>query len=60
MKDLSLTQQYLLCVLNQKGKLPTFGFEKILCLSKAGVLELLMEHTLIYDHKKINCITSLI
>ena len=43
MKNLSITQQYLLCVLNKNGKLPAFGLEKTLCLSAAGVLELLME-----------------
>ena len=39
MKNLSLTQQYLLCVLNKNGKLPTFGLDKTLCLSAAVVLE---------------------
>lgn len=53
MKDLSLTQQYLLCVLNKNGKLPTFGLEKTLCLSAAGVLELLMEEALRFDGKKL-------
>lgn len=33
MKNLSLTQQYLLCVLNKNGKLPAFGLEKLfVCL----------------------------
>ena len=53
MKNLSLTQQYLLCVLNKNGKLPTFGLEKTLCLSAASVLELLMEETLSFDGKKL-------
>ena len=33
MKNLSLTQQYLLCVLNKNGKLPAFGLEKTLLKS---------------------------
>lgn len=53
MKNLSLTQQYLLCVLNKNGKLPTFGLDKTLCLSAAGVLELLMEDALDFDGKKL-------
>ena len=53
MKSLSITQQYLLCVLNKNGKLPAFGLEKTLCLSAAGVLELLMEDVLAFDGKKL-------
>lgn len=59
MKNLSLTQQYLLCVLNKNGKLPTFGLEKVLCLSAAGVLELLMEDVLAFDSKKLTVQSSL-
>lgn len=53
MKNLSLTQQYLLCVLKKNGKLPAFGIEKTLCLSASGVLELLMENILSFDGKKL-------
>lgn len=53
MKDLSLTQQYLLCALKENGSLPGFGVEKPLCLSAAGVLELLMEDILTFDGKKL-------
>lgn len=53
MKDLSLTQQYLLCALKKDGKLPAFGVEKTVCLSAAGVLELLMDQVLAYDGKKL-------
>ncbi len=42
MKDLSLTQEYLLCILRNKGKLSTFDIEKGMCLTGACVLELLM------------------
>lgn len=53
MKNVSITQQYLLCVLNKNGKLPAFGLEKPLCLSAAGVLELLMENVFALDGKKL-------
>lgn len=53
MKELSLTQQYLLCALKKDGKLPAFGVEKTVCLSAAGVLELLMDQVLSYDGKKL-------
>lgn len=59
MKNLSLTQQYLLCVLNKNGKLPAFGLEKTLCLSAAGVLELLMEDALSFDGKKLTVKSAL-
>ena len=42
MKDLSLTQEYLLCILRNKGKLSTFDIGKGMCLTGACVLELLM------------------
>lgn len=53
MKDLSLTQQYMLCTLKENGKLPALGLEKTLCLSASGVLELLMEDILAFDGKKL-------
>ena len=59
MKNLSITQQYLLCVLNKNGKLPAFGLEKTLCLSAAGVLELLMEDVLAFDGKKLTVQSTL-
>ena len=59
MKNLSLTQQYLLCTLKKNGKLPSFGIEKVLCLSASGVLELLMDDVLAFDGKKLTVKTSL-
>lgn len=43
MKNLSLTQEYLLCILRNKGKLSTFAIEKGMCLTGACVLELLLD-----------------
>lgn len=59
MKDLSVTQQYLLCALKKNGRLPIFGIEKTVCLSASGVLELLMEEVLAFDGKKLTIRTSL-
>lgn len=53
MKQLSLTQEYLLCVLNKNGKLSAFDLQKILCLSAAGVLELLLDDVFVLDGKKL-------
>lgn len=59
MKDLALTQQYLLCALNKNGKLPSLGYEKALCLSAAGVLELLLADVLAFDGKKLTVSAAL-
>lgn len=54
MKNLSLTQEYLLCVLGDKGKIPTFGVEKILCIAASGVVELLLDDIIELDGKKLS------
>lgn len=59
MKDLSLTQQYFLCVLTKGGKIPAMGLEKVLCLSASGVLELLLDQILEYDGKKLTVLSEL-
>lgn len=59
MKQLSLTQEYLLCVLNKNGKLSAFDLQKILCLSAAGVLELLLDDVFVLDGKKLKVRSSL-
>ena len=43
MKDLGITQEYLLCTLNEKGRIPSLGVEKTVCLVAAGLLELALE-----------------
>lgn len=59
MKELGLTQQYLLCALNKSGRLPVFGQEKILCLCVAGVLELLLADVLVLDGKRLTVAAAL-
>ena len=43
MENLSLTQEYLLSTLGEKGKYSSMQIEKGICLVAAGILELLME-----------------
>lgn len=43
MKDLSLSQEYLLCSLSEKGKLPIFGKEVSVCILASALLEMLMD-----------------
>lgn len=59
MTELSLIQQYLLCAVKKNGKLPTLGNEKVLCLSAAGVLELLLADVLAFDGKKLTVLAPL-
>lgn len=53
MNDLSLAQQYLLCVLKKNGKFPGIGIENPLCFTASCVLELLMGDVLAFDGKKL-------
>lgn len=59
MNQTGITQQYLLCILKENGKLPAFGMEKTIALSAAGVLELLLADVLSYDGKKLTVRTPL-
>ena len=54
MNDLSLTQEYLLCVLGNKGKVSSFSIEKGMCLAAAGLLELLMDRVVRLDNEKLS------
>lgn len=52
MQDLSVTQQYYICTVNRKGKIPGFGMEKRVCFVAAGLLELQLEDVIELDGKK--------
>ena len=43
MRDLTLSQEYLLCAVNEKGRLPHLGVERTVCLVAAALLELQLE-----------------
>ena len=51
MQELSLTQEYLLCVLRNKGKISSFDIEKGMCLTGACVLELLLDGIISWEGK---------
>lgn len=53
MRDLSLTQKYLLCVLNNKGKISSFEIEKVMCIAASGVVELLLDEIVSLKEKKL-------
>ncbi len=53
MKNLSITQEFLLCSLNDKGKLPSFTSEKLVCLLASGLLELQLENCIDIEGNKV-------
>lgn len=59
MKDLSITQEYLICAVNSKGKISGFGSEKLICLIASGLLELQLEKCIKIDKKRVVVIDNL-
>lgn len=53
MKNLSISQSYLLCALNEKGKLPTLSAEIPLCLVAGGLMDLLNAGCIVIEKKKL-------
>lgn len=59
MKDLSITQEYLICAVNSKGKISGFGSEKLICLIASGLLELQLEGCIKIDKKRVTVTNNL-
>jgi hypothetical protein len=59
MKNLSVSQSYLLCVLNEKVKLPTFSTEISICLIAGGMLDLIFAGIVAIDKKKLHVIGNI-
>lgn len=53
MKDLSITQEFLMCALNSKGKLPVIGKEVPVCIVAGGIIELLQNNNIKLEGNKI-------
>lgn len=51
MKELSITQEFFLCSLNKKGKLPIFGNEVLVCILAGGLIELMIKKCIKIDEK---------
>ena len=59
MKDLSITQEYLVCALNEKGTLSPNNQKAIACLVVGGILEMQLEKCISIENKKITVCTEL-
>lgn len=59
MKNLSVTQAYLLCTLKEKNRLAGYGMEKGMCLAAGSMLELLLDGVLAMDGERLTVIAPL-
>lgn len=59
MKDLSITQEYMVCVVNDKGDLPGYNGAAVACLVVSGVLEMQLEKCISIEDKKVTVCTEL-
>ncbi len=53
MKDLSISQEYLLCSLSEKGKLPVIGKEVPACILSSALIEMLINGSIQIDEKNM-------
>lgn len=59
MKDLSIIQEYMVCSVNEKGKIPGYSTERMVCFIAAGILELQSEGCIAMDGKKVRVAAGL-
>ncbi|MEG0378160.1 MAG: GPP34 family phosphoprotein, partial [Eubacterium sp.] len=53
MNELSVAQEYLLCTLNEKGRLPSLNSEAPVCVVAGALLELMAEGCVVLENKKV-------
>ena len=53
MQDLTLSQEYLLCTLTEKGRLPVMNTAGPVCLTAGALLELQLAGCVAFDGKKV-------
>lgn len=59
MKDLTITQEYLICTVNDKGNIPQLNSEPVTCLVASGLLEMKMEECILIDSKMVSVCAEL-
>lgn len=58
MKDLSISQSYMICALNEGGKLPALSVESPVCLLAGGLIDLIFAKCIAVGQDKKLCITG--
>lgn len=53
MKELSITQEYLICAVNEKGKISGFSTEKLVCFVASALLDMQLSGCVSMDGKKV-------
>lgn len=59
MKDLSITQEYMVCTVNGKGTISSYNQKAIVCLIVSGLLEMQLSKCISISDKKINVCSEL-
>ena len=59
MKDLSLTQKFFICTVNEKGNFSSYDQIPVACLIAAGVLEMCMAKCVSIEKKRLSIIDKL-
>ena len=54
MKDLSLTQKFFICTVNEKGNFSSYDQVPVACLIAAGVLEMYMAKCVSIEKKRLS------
>lgn len=59
MKDLSITQEYMVCTVNGKGTISSYNQKAVACLIVSGLLEMQLSKCITISDKKINVCSEL-
>lgn len=59
MKDLSITQEYIICTVNEKGALPSYNQKAAACLIVGGLLEMQLAKCISLSDKKVSVCAEL-
>lgn len=54
MKDLSITQEYMICTVNEKGTLSSYNQKAVVCLIVSGLLEMQLEQCISLNDKQVS------
>lgn len=59
MKDLSITQEYMVCTVNGKGALPSSNQKTVVCLILSGLMDMQLAKCISLNDKKVNVCAEL-